>query len=156
MMLGTLVPAATAVAALGLWPMWHTVMPVALVTSAEFAAFFAVGVVLMAEPGQAPAGIAMMLFAALLVVGWANEWGVGPAAQPAGLTVGLVLKPLGGLLALLAETSDHRLCRGGSAVLGHLLQPADGRVDPRILIWGPPQLGVDALGGVLHLVFLNP
>ena len=78
MMLGTLVPAATAVAALGLWPMWHTAVPVALVTLALFAALFAAGVVLMAEPGQAPAGIAMMLSAVLLIVSWANEWGIGP------------------------------------------------------------------------------
>ena len=77
-MLGTLVPAATAVAALGLWPMWHTAVPVALVTLALFAALFAAGVVLMAEPGQAPAGIAMIVSAALLIVSWANEWGVGP------------------------------------------------------------------------------
>ena len=77
-MLGTLVPSATAVAALGLWPMWHTAVPVALVTLALFAALFAAGVVLMAEPGQVPAGIAMMLSAALLIVSWANEWGAGP------------------------------------------------------------------------------
>ena len=77
-MLGTLVPSATAVAAAGLWPMWHTAVPVALVTLALFAALFAAGVVLMAEPGQVPAGIAMMLSAVLLIVSWANEWGAGP------------------------------------------------------------------------------
>ena len=78
MLLGTLVPSATAVAAVGLWPMWHTAVPVALVTLSLFAALFAAGVVLMAEPGQVPAGIAMMLSAVLLIVSWANEWGVGP------------------------------------------------------------------------------
>ena len=77
-MLGTLVPSATAVADVGLWPMWHTAVPVALVTLALFAALFAAGVVLMAEPGQVPAGIAMMLSAVLLIVSWANEWGAGP------------------------------------------------------------------------------
>ena len=77
-MLGTLVPSATVVAAVGLWPMWHTAVPVALVTLALFAALFAAGVVLLAEPGQVPAGIAMMLSAVLLIVSWANEWGVGP------------------------------------------------------------------------------
>ena len=76
--LGTLVPLATAVAALGLWPMWRTAVPVAVVISALFAALFAAGVVLMAEPGQAPAGIAMIVSAAVLIVSWANEWGVGP------------------------------------------------------------------------------
>ena len=78
MMLGTLVPAATAVAALGLWPMWHTAVPTALAATALFAALFAVGVVLMAEPEQTPAGIAMMVSAALLIVSWANEWRAGP------------------------------------------------------------------------------
>jgi signal transduction histidine kinase len=77
-MLGTLVPSATAVAAVGLWPMWHTAVAVALVTLALFAALFAAGVVLLAEPGQVPAGIAMVLSAVLLIVSWANEWGVGP------------------------------------------------------------------------------
>ena len=77
-MLGTLVPSATAVAALGLWPMWRTAPPTALAATALFAALFAAGVVLMAEPEQTPAGIAMMLSAALLIVSWANEWGVGP------------------------------------------------------------------------------
>jgi len=76
--LGTLVPAATAVAALGLWPMWHTAVPVALVTLALFAALFAAGVVLMAEPGQAAAGIAMIVSAAMLIISWANEWRAGP------------------------------------------------------------------------------
>ena len=77
-MLGTLIPLATAVAALGLWPMWHTAVPTALGILALFAALIAAGIVLVAEPGQAPAGIAMIVSAALLVVSWANEWGIGP------------------------------------------------------------------------------
>ncbi len=77
-MLGTLVPSATAVGAVGLWPMWHTAVPTALAALALFAALFAAGVVLLAEPGRVPAGIAMMLSAALLIVSWANEWGAGP------------------------------------------------------------------------------
>jgi signal transduction histidine kinase len=76
-LLGTLVPLSTVVAALGLWPMWRTTLPLALAVSALFAAFFAVGVVLIAEPGHAPVGLAMILAAVLLIGSWANEWNFG-------------------------------------------------------------------------------
>jgi signal transduction histidine kinase len=77
-LLGTLVPLTTVVAALGLWPMWRTAMPLALAVAALFAAFFAVGVVLMAEPGHGAVGSAMIIAAVLLVGSWANEWNFGP------------------------------------------------------------------------------
>jgi signal transduction histidine kinase len=78
MVLGTLVPAASTVAALALWPLWHEALFVALATLALFAALFAIGVTLLAEPGQGPVGLAMIVAAALLIVSWANEWGKGP------------------------------------------------------------------------------
>jgi signal transduction histidine kinase len=58
--------------------MWRTSIPLALAVSALFAAFFAVGVVLMAEPGHSPVGFAMILAAVLLIGSWANEWNFGP------------------------------------------------------------------------------
>jgi signal transduction histidine kinase len=77
-MLGALVPLATVVAALGLGPMWRTSIPLALAVSVLFAAFFAVGVALMAEPGHGPVGFAMIVAAVLLIGSWANEWNFGP------------------------------------------------------------------------------
>jgi signal transduction histidine kinase len=65
-------------AALGLWPMWHNETLVAISVLALFAALFAVGVMLMAEPGQGPVGASMLLAAVLLIVSWANEWRFGP------------------------------------------------------------------------------
>ena len=105
MMLGTLVPAASTVAALALWPLWHEAMLVALATLALFAALFAGGVVLMAEPGQGPVGFAMVLAAALLIVSWANEWGAGPLPL-ASVVVGSLWVPVVGW-ALYRYPSRH-------------------------------------------------
>ena len=118
MMLGTLVPSATAVAALGLWPMWHTAVPTALAATALFAALFAAGVVLMAEPGQVPAGIAMMLSAVLLIVSWANEWGAGPLPLASDVLGGLWLLGVGWALY---RYPNQRLARGDRRMFTVLL-----------------------------------
>ena len=118
MMLGTLIPVATAVAALGLWPMWRTAVPTALGVSALFAALFTAGVVLMAEPGQAPAGIAMILSAALLIVSWANEWGVGPLPLASEVVGNLWLL---GIAWALYRYPNRRLARGDRWMFAVLL-----------------------------------
>jgi len=109
MMLGTLVPAATAVAAVGLWPMWRMAALTALGILALFAALFAAGVVLIAEPGQAPAGVAMIVSAALLIVSWANEWGIGPLPLVSDVVGNLWLL---GVAWALYRYPNRRLARG--------------------------------------------
>ena len=117
-MLGTLVPLATAVAAVGLWPMWHTAVLTVLGVLALFAALFAAGVVLMAEPGQAPAGIAMIVSAALLIVSWANEWGIGPLPLASDVVGNLWLL---GIAWALYRYPDRRLARGDRWMFAVLL-----------------------------------
>ena len=64
--------------ALAFWPLWSRDQGLALCMTLLFGALFAIGIVLLAEPGQLPAGLAMLAAAVLLVVSWANEWGGGP------------------------------------------------------------------------------
>ena len=117
-LLGTLVPVATAVAAVGLWPMWHNAVLTVLGVVALFAALFAAGVVLMAEPGQAPAGIAMIVSAALLVVSWANEWGIGPLPLASDVVGNLWLL---GIAWALYRYPGRRLARGDRWMFAVLL-----------------------------------
>ncbi len=78
LLLGTLTPAATMVAALAFWPLWQRAPGLAMTMTLLFAALFAIGIVLLAEPGQLTAGLAMITSSVLLVISWANEWGGGP------------------------------------------------------------------------------
>jgi len=78
LLLGTLTPAVTALAGVAFWPLWQRDGGLALTMTLLFAALFAIGIVLLAEPGQLTAGAAMIASAVLLVVSWANEWGGGP------------------------------------------------------------------------------
>ena len=63
---------------MGFWPLWVRDPGLALTMTLLFAALFAIGIVLLAEPGQLAAGAALIGAAMLLVVSWANEWGGGP------------------------------------------------------------------------------
>ncbi|MFE2566205.1 sensor histidine kinase [Streptomyces mirabilis] len=117
-MLGTLVPTATSLAALALWPLWHAELLLPLGDTALFAAMLAIGIVLLAEPGQAANGSAMAVSAVLTIVTWANEWHLGPLP--------LISKVLGDLWLpvgswALYRYPNSRLSRGDQWMFGLLL-----------------------------------
>jgi signal transduction histidine kinase len=78
LMLSLVVPLAAVAGGLGVLPLWHSAPYLALSLTALCTSFVAIGMVLLAEPGQSAAGWAMMLSATLLIVSWSNEWAVGP------------------------------------------------------------------------------
>jgi signal transduction histidine kinase len=74
----TIAPAVTLLAAAAVWPMWHRDAALAASVALLAAAFCTSGIVLLAEPGQAGPGIALLASAGLLLLSWSNEWGLGP------------------------------------------------------------------------------
>jgi hypothetical protein len=77
-LLGSLTPVAALAGGFGVLPLWHSSPFLALVLTGLFTSMVAIGMVLLAEPGQVAAGCAMMGSAVLLIVCWSNEWQLGP------------------------------------------------------------------------------
>ncbi len=78
LVLATLTPTFAVLAGVGLLALFRDSPIVGAATTALAVSLFAIGIVLLAEPGQARTGVAMIFAAVLLVASWANEWQVGP------------------------------------------------------------------------------
>lgn len=107
--LGSLTPIVIVAGALGVLPLWRTTPAQALALTCLFTSLVTIGVVLLAEPGQGPAGWAMMTSALLLLISWANEWRVGPLPL-ASKVLGDLWIPVGGWA--LYRYPHQRLNRG--------------------------------------------
>jgi len=119
-LLAVAVPAGTAAAVAGFWPMWREELPQAAANSVLCVAVFTIGAVLLAEPGQIASGLAMIGSATLYVVSWCNEWNVGPLpflSQAVG-----VLWVIAGAWALYRYPD-------------HTLGPGERRVFRVMLVW---------------------
>ena len=108
LLLSVLMPLGTVAAVVGFWPMWRTEVVLAAINTLLCLSIFLVGVVLLAEPGQAQPGWAMIISSALLIVSWSNEWQASPLPFVSQV-VGLLWVFAGGWA--LYRYPDHRLTR---------------------------------------------
>lgn len=114
----TSTPLVALLTGLGMLPLWQQNVALGAANTVLATSLFAIGLVLLAEPGQGRPGIAMMISAALLVLSWGNEWGTSPLPFLSNQVGGFWLLASGWALY---RYPDQRLGRGDTVVFRFLL-----------------------------------